>query len=333
MISVTGVVFSITIVALQLAAGQFSSRVMRDFLRDRITQNTFGVFVGTFTYSMVLQRAVVGISGEHTFVPRIAITIAFIFVLVSVGFFILYISHIANSIRVANIVDRIGRETRAVIEVRYPSDVSAAPELPSRASDRVIANRRAGVIVSVNEAALTAIAERENLVLVLLPGPGNFVPGGAPLVSQYFQGEPVEHCDDEILRHIVLDTERSYEQDVAFGFRELVDIAERALSPGINDPTTAAQCIDILHDLLRLLADRDTPSGRHTDESGTLRLVVPVQSFEDLLQLALEEIEYYGAEDIQVPRRLRVMLADLVTAARPEYQAMLQERLRMMTDQ
>lgn len=326
MISVTGLVFSITIVALQLAAGQFSSRVMRDFLRDRTIQFTFGVFVATFTYAMVLQRSVRGTSnGPKSFVPQLAVSIAFVFVLASVAVFIVYINHIANAIRVANIVDRIGVETRVVLDQRYPHNaVTHTPALPTEPPNHSVACPHPGVLVSLNEKALVDSAANADAVVALIPTVGDFVPAGATLFAVYGDGLGA----DELLRHVAFDSERTYEQDVAFGFRELVDIAERALSPAVNDPTTAAQAIDILHDLLRRLATRPTPTGLHTDATGRLRLIVPVHTFADFLALALEEIEHYGADDVQTPRRMHVMLTDLYGVALPAYRPLLQAQLR-----
>ncbi|MGI8761096.1 MAG: DUF2254 domain-containing protein [Jatrophihabitantaceae bacterium] len=329
MISMTGLVFSITIVALQLAAGQFSSRVMRDFLRDRVIQLTFGVFVATFTYSMVLQRSVRGSSsGGPVTVPQLAVSVAFVFVLGSVALFIVYINRIANSIRVANIVDRIGTRTRATLDTRYPLDgAPAAPPPPTSPPDRYLSCPRPGVIVSINESALVARAERSGSVLVLLPRVGDYVPAGARLIAVH--GAVGSEAD--LLRHIAFDTERTYEQDVAFGFRELVDIAERALSPAVNDPTTAAQSIDVLHDLLRRLAIRPAPVGGHVDAAGRLRLLTPRYEFADLLDLALEEIAHYGRGDVQTPRRLHAMLADLHDVARPEYRPAITGWLQAVT--
>lgn len=139
MISITGLVFSITIVALQLAAGQFTSRVMRDFLRDLLIQWTLGIFVATFTYAMVLQRAVRGTSESGPVVPALGITVAFLLVLASVGFFIAYIHHIANSIRIAEIVERIAAETRTAIDQSFPHEEPGPPAaLPQGKPDRVV---------------------------------------------------------------------------------------------------------------------------------------------------------------------------------------------------
>jgi uncharacterized membrane protein len=321
MITMTGLVFSLTVVALQLAAGQFSSRVMRDFLRDRVIQVTFGVFVATFTYALILQRSVRGVSSSGpTVVPQLGISAAFLLVLASVALFVVYINRIANSIRIANIVTRIGARTRATIEQRYPTEADTAtptPAPPERPPTRFIPTQRAAVVVSLNEQALITLAAEQDCVLVLLPRIGDYIPQNSPLFAQH-GGPP---CADAIRRHVSFDTERTYEQDAAFGFRELVDIAERALSPAVNDPTTAAQAIDIAHDLLRDVATRPRPQSHHLDRNGALRLVTRRYDFPDLLELTVEEIAHYGTHDLQTPRRLRAMLNDLTTIARPEYAA------------
>ncbi len=329
MISITALVFSLTIVALQLAAGQFSPRVMRDFLRDRLIQLTLGIFIATFTYTMVLQRSVKGTTGSSDeSVPEVEISLAFALVLLSVGFFIAYIDHMANAIRVANIVDRIGINARETIETLYrPNESSTeADHAAGHRTGRELVAPRAGVVVSLNEDALVKAASRSGAVLIVSAHVGDYLPKGAPLLTivgeigqkDVSQGES---CDDsQLLRHVAFDTERTYEQDVALGFRELVDIAERALSPGVNDPTTAAQAIDVLHDLLRQIAGLPAPTGWYGDSTGRARLFVPGYGFDDLLELSMAEILHYGYEDVQTPRRLRRMLDDLASMALPAHQ-------------
>ena len=322
MISFTGVVFSITIVVLQLTSGQFSPRVLRAFLRDRAIQFALGVFVSTFVYAMVVQRAITGSAGHHPFVPRIAVTGAFVLVLASVGLFIFYIHHVTNMIRVADIVAGVGAESRAVLERRYPPDQRPAGPVPGlEPAVRTVPAPRPGVLVSVNEEALVHLAERGGCVIVLSARVGDYLPQGAPL-ARIHAGE--DGCGpgitgSRLLREVAQDTERTMEQDLAFGFRQLVDIAERALSPSTNDPTTACQALDVLHDLLRRLSTRHLPSGRLSGPDGSLRLIVPPYSFADFVDLAIGEIWHYGSDAVQVPGRIRAMLADLSAAALPEY--------------
>lgn len=315
MISFTGLVFSITVVVLVLTSGQFSPRVLRRFLRDRTIQWTFGVFVATFLFAMTVLRTVLGTDNNGAFVPRIAVTVAFVLVLVSVGLFIRYIHHIITRIQVANIITDIGRETRDVLEARCPPDGGEGPPEPSLASERVeVAAPRSGVLTSLAERRVAERACREGVVVVVLPRIGDFVPSGAPLCIVHGGGPA-----GWILECVAIDEERTMEQDVAFGFRQLVDIAERALSPSTNDPTTACQVIDALHDLLRRIVTRRLPAGRYAGGRGGVGLVVPQYSGEDYLDVALEEIWYYGADSTQVPDRLAVLLRDLRTVARPEH--------------
>ena len=265
MIAFTGLVFSITIVVLQLTSGQFSPRVLRAFLRDRAIQFALGVFVSTFVYAMVVQRAVTGSAGHDPFVPRIAVTGAFVLVLASVGLFIFYIHHVANMIRVATIVTTLGAESRELLERRYPAGQPAAGPAPGLGpAGRTVAAARAGVLVSVNEAALVRLASQAGCVVELAARVGDFLPQGAPLARIHPDGDQTGPGIDEarLLGEVAQDTERTMEQDLAFGFRQLVNIAERALSPATNDPTTACQALDMLHDLLRRLSVRYLPTGQ-----------------------------------------------------------------------
>lgn len=319
MIAFTGLVFSITVVVLQLTSSQFSPRALRTFLRDRTIQWTLGIFVATFVYAMVVLRNVLGSSDRNGFVPRIAVTVASAFVLLSVGLFIRYIDHVANMIRVVSIITEVGDESRRLLERRYP----CAPPVPAGKLDvpphrEIVAAPTAGVLVALNEQAIVRRAARDGLVVVVLIRVGDFVPLGAPLVEVHSSAGN-QNTAGWLRRYLAFASERTTEQDFAFGFRQLVDIAERALSPAVNDPTTACQAIDVLHDLLRRLATRPPPSGRFTDAGGQVRLVVPQYSFADLLHVVVAEIWRYGSDAAQVPERLATMLGDLRSVALPEH--------------
>jgi uncharacterized membrane protein len=317
MITFTGLVFSITIVVLQLTSSQFSPRVLRTFLRDRTIQLSLGVFVATFVYAMVVLREVRGTGGSGGFVPRLAVTVTFVLVLLSVGLFIRYVAHIANMIRLASIVDSIGREARAAL-ARCPRSEPVAPEPSLGSARRTVGAPRPGVLVAVNAAAIVREGRAADCQFVLLPRVGDYLPEGAPLLRVHGPGDV---DDDRLVELVSFDLERTLEQDLAFAFRQLVDIAQRALSPGVNDPTTAVQAIDVEHDLLRRLATRPLESGCHTDPEGTVRLVVPVVGFGDYLDLAIGQIWPDAADKVQVPARVRALLDDLAQVARPEYRS------------
>ncbi|MBW3575875.1 MAG: DUF2254 domain-containing protein [Actinobacteria bacterium] len=284
MLTLTALVFSVTIVVLQLASGQFSPRVLRTFLRDRRSQTTLGVFLATFLYALIVLRAVRGDGGTvDRFVPGISVGVSFALVVVSVAFFVQYIHNITTSIRVIEIIDRISKETAAAIERIHPADLQSADVAPpslAAPSTTVCAATR-GVVTSVNVDRLFRIAERADVCLAVVPGVGDFVATGMPLVDVHGDGDGEGVDDDAVRRAISLAKERQLDEDPAFGFRQLVDIAERTLSPGVNDPTTAVQCLDHLHDLLRRLAHRPLPPRvTRTSERG-VRVVLPRPTWED----------------------------------------------------
>ncbi|WP_165865540.1 DUF2254 domain-containing protein [Vallicoccus soli] len=319
MISFTGLVFSITVVVLQLTSSQFSPRVLRSFLDDRSNQLALGVFVATFTYALVVLRSVRGTAQVDPFVPQLAVTTAFAFVLASVLVFLGYIHHIAQSIRAATIVERIGDETRALLERVHPADADPAAGLPLPPwPGRTVAAAAPGVVQEVDDAGLARLAGGCGATVVLRRAVGEFVPAGAPLLD-------VHGADEDALpaarlrAGVLLGKERSLQQDVGFGLRQLVDIAERALSPGVNDPTTAVQVVDQLHDLLRRLVSRHLRPRQRCTRDGALAVHVPGPALADHLALATEEIAHWGSDSPRVLRRLDVMLADLREAALPEH--------------
>ncbi len=326
MITFTGLVFSITIVVLQLTSSQFSPRVLRTFLRDRLTQFALGTFVATFVYSVTVLRTVTG--GDAVFVPDIATTVGLGLLLLSVGMFVAYIHHIASAIQISSVLTAIGRETRETLDRRYPTDgEDAAPTAGPRPGRAVAVVRapRSGIVTQVDTDRLVGIAGEADVAFRMEAGPGDFVPAGAPLVEVLGAGG-VDH--GAVAAAITLSDDRTMQQDVAFGFRQLVDIAERALSPGINDPTTAVQALDQLHDLLRRLAPRSLRDGLHRGDDKAVRLVTPPERFADYLDLALQEIDQYGADALQVQRRIEALLTDVAAAARPEHRAVTESWLR-----
>jgi uncharacterized membrane protein len=241
MISFTGLVFSITIVVLQLTSSQFSPRVLRSFLEDRFNQVALGVFVATFVYALMVLRGVRGTAQVDSFVPQIAVTVAFVLVLASVLVFLAYIHHIAQSIRAATVIASIADDTRALIEVRVPADSRPGPVLPlPNGPSRTIAADRPGVLQRVDDRALGDAADSQGVSIELLRAVGEFVAKGAPLALVH--GE-ASFDDGRLHAAVHVGRERSMDEDIGFGLRQLVDIAERTLSPGINDPTTACRLL------------------------------------------------------------------------------------------
>lgn len=330
-----GLVFSITILVLQLASGQFSPRVLRTFLRDRTSQLTLSVFIATFAYSLLTLRVLrVDMNSQDAFVPALSVTVAFAMVLLSLGVFVYFINHIAHSIRAVTVIEAVASETRRAIEDMYPDEVGEEsggpqPPLPDRDADAIVRAKHQGVVVRIDGERLMGLLTHQNLVAEIIPMVGDFMPEGAPLMRVWsLTGADVN--PDRLHSTIELDRERTMEQDPMFGLRQLVDIAEKALSPGINDPTTAVQSLDQIHDLLRRLAGRRFPDVARADDDGLLRVVAPRPTWDDYVRLGLDEIRQYSSGSIQVIRRMRHLLEDLSATVPPSRSAAVRLQLELL---
>ena len=330
MLTFTGLVFTITMLVLQLASSQLSPRVMRTFLRDRGNQVVLGIFIATFVFTLLVLREVrTPIDGAGAFVPAVSVWVAFAFLLASVAAFVWYIDHMAHAIRASTVIANIWGETVEAIERLYPERLSTGSVevdwTPLSAPNIVLKATSPGVIVGVDEAALLGGSETGDQVIELCWRVGDFVPEGAAIARLW--GDWTRDSADKVRAALATGGERTLDQDPAFGFRQLVDIALRALSPGTNDPTTAVQALDRLHDLLRRLVRREIPPPTRSVD-GRPRLVVPGPSWEDYVHLSLEEIRLAGAGQIQVTRRLRALLADLESEAPDNRRGVLRQEDR-----
>lgn len=341
MISLTGLVFSITIVVLQLASSQFSPRVLSTFLDERVPQVTLGVFTASFIYSLTVLRAVSGsVEGTTTEVPQIAVSLAFLLVLASVGMFLAFIHHITESISVEVIVQTVGSETRELLEGSRAEasldESSGAGHAGSGAADgedsddrvtgrtQVVLTDSNGYLNYVDAAGLVAAAAKADARVEMLHPLGTFLVADQPLATLHplgrdQQGRPREQDHDAVRSATSITSRRSMEQDVTFGLRQLVDIAERALSPGVNDPTTAVQVLNELHTILRLIAVRPDVGTAHADDDGMVRLLTCEWTFEQYLDLCIDEIAHWGESSIQVPRRVEQMLTQLEVNAHAQH--------------
>lgn len=306
-----GLTFSITVVALQLASSQFSPRVLGPLLRDRWTRGALATFVGTFVHCLVVLREVRdGGDGDQAFVPGAAVGVALLLGLVSVGALVGFVHHTAQSLRVVTLVDRTFRATVETLDAWY--DGTPDRGRPREGASRDLRAHRDGVLAALDRRALVGFAVEHDLTVEVLVAPGSWVVAGRPLLRLH----GARAADDEVAAALEVDKvlgrsrEREVGHDPAYGFRLLVDIAERALSPGVNDPTTAVQCLDRLHSLLARIADRDLDVG-DTVVDGVVRLRLPVPDWADYLGLACDEVRHWGADSLRVHRRLEVLLDDL----------------------
>jgi uncharacterized membrane protein len=335
MMTFTGVVFSVTVLVLQLASSQFSPRVLRTFLKDQPAQLALGTFVGTFVYALFGLRSVRGKTDEIDLnVPSFTVWFAVLLALLCVGAFIGYIHHVAQSIRAVVVIRRIADETRSAMKRLYPEGIGDEleeqdmPAFQGPVTLLVLHRGSSGVLSDVHADELVSSAREARVVLRLLPCVGDFVAQGSPLFE--VRGG-AEKLDIRVATSaLVVNSERDISNDVAFGFRELVDVAERALSPSTNDPTTAIQVLDEIHDLLLRLARRRFPDPARRSEDGELLVYLPRLDFDDFVRLALDEIRQYGANSIQVLRRLRFLVEDLSRIAPPWRRAELAIQLALL---
>ena len=315
MVSLTALVLTITMVVVQLAMGQFSPRIVQTFLRDKPSQLAVGLFVATFAHAMLALREVS--LAEDGQVPGLAIAVAYVLVLVSIAMLVLYVNHIGRSLRVSALIELVGDDVRRLIDQQYPDRVV---ELDTDAS--VIVLPESAVITGVDRERLVDLAANSGCVLHMAVAVGTFVPSGAPMLR--VEGDPSKLDRDAVLTAISTGMERTLDEDVAYGLRMLVDVAERSLSDSeFLDPTTAVQAIDRLHDALRQLAVRRHPDGRFCDRSGALRLTIPSMSWDMHVHLAFDEIRLAGVRSPQVTRRLVAALDDLLAVAPEQRRAPL----------
>jgi uncharacterized membrane protein len=321
MVSLTALVLTVVLVVVQLAMGQFSPRIVAAILQDKPSQFAIGIFVGTFAHAMLTLSQVNTAEGDE-FVPGVAIMVAFVLIIVSIMVLVLYVNHIGRKLRAASLIEAVGDQIRAKLDELYPERLTEERETPG-----VLFAPRSGVLLHIDHTHLIDLARKADVVLEVLPALGDFVPAGAPLVR--IKGQLKLDVGSEVLRRISLDTERSFDQDLSYGPRLLVDICVRSLAEPF-DPTTAVQAIDRLHDFLRSLMDRVFPSGEYRDQAGTVRLVIKTVSWDDYVRLSFEEIRKRAAGSVQATRRLRACLEDLLECAPEERRAPLERQLRLL---
>jgi uncharacterized membrane protein len=316
LITVTGVVFSVTIVALQLASSQFTPRVLRNFTADRSNQIVLGVFIGTFTYAVLVLRVVRSeTADEQAFIPRLAVALGVGLVLVSIGFLIYFIDHASRSVQVSMILDRVSRITLEQVERLFPETIGRAEtaeeaeELPL--GDHVaVTAAESGYLQAVDDRELFQIGRSKELVIRMERGVGEYVLRGRELASVWPARSLDEAAAKKIRRAFVLGAERTQEQDVEFGLIEISDIAVKALSPGINDPTTAMHCIDRLSEILLAMGARRPPAALRT-EKGRIHFIARHSTYERAVGLAFDQIRHFGSGNPGVAKKLLDALTQL----------------------
>jgi uncharacterized membrane protein len=317
----TFVVFvsSALLIALQLASAQMTPRIIALVFRDPITRWAMTLFVYTFTLSVAVVLRI------GTWVPGLAVYISSYGCVVSLVVFLYLIDHLGKMLRPGEALRTVAVLGRRVIEGVYPRSVSDIHRLrPMPANIAIsdptcsIPSRRDGVILACDIPQIVATAQRTGCVVELVPQVGDFVASGAPLFHVY--GDATRVPAAALRQLVAIGHERSLEQDPLFAFRIIVDIACKALSPAINDPTTAVLAIDQLHHLLGKVGTRHLDDERLRDSSGQIRLLYRTPGWDDFVNLAVTEVRQFGCQSVQVSRRLHAMLESLI-AILPEQRA------------
>ena len=321
--------FGSLLVAIQVAGGQYTPRIIATtLLRDNAIRFTVGYFVFTMLFSV---RALANLRVETN--RQFNTFIAGVFGLVSIVIFLYLIDYAARMLRPVSIVQRVGKDGIAVIESVYPEPTTGPrPRESSRmpaSADRTVAHAGfSGVVLAVELARLAAQAQRANGIIEFVPQVGDFVAVDETLFRLYGGAGAI---DDRALRgYVALGSERTIEQDPTFAFRILVDIAIKALSAAINDPTTAVLAIDQLHRLLRLAGLRDLRGEEIRDAAGELRLVFRTPNWEDFVHLTCIEIRHCGAGSVQIMRRMRSMLENLMHTLPQHRHSELRQQLDLL---
>lgn len=310
MITIAGVVFSITIVALTLASGQFGPRLLGNFLRDRGNQIVLGTFVATFLYCLLVLRTIHVDPNGYT--PYWGTLVGLVLAVCSLGVLIYFMHHIAVSIQAPNLIAAVYGELEEDLTRLFPERLGMAEE--NEANKTTIPHILAriekegmdvkaevgGYLQAIENDELMEIARDQNLVILLHYRPGHFITKGASLAKVLAIGPMADFISPSINKQMICGNNRTQEQDIEFSVLQLVEVAVRALSPGINDPFTCINCIDHLSAILCQLCQRKIPSPFRYDRDGVLRIIAPPVTFEGVLNAAFHQIRQHGKGNVAV---------------------------------
>lgn len=320
LITVTSLTFSLTVVTLQLASSQFSPRLLRTFTSDIFVQATLAVFLATFTYALTVLRAVRDADGSDVaVVPRLSVTVAFVLGLASVLGLVLFLAHLARQIRVETMLRNVHEDASATVELAtIPSDdAQDRVPMPTPRHDAVVLTApSSGFLTSIDENKLRAVAIDVDAVVSIDCHPGSSLVDGVPIGRAWSErrqldDEAVGRIQQAIGRTIRIGYERTAAQDVGYGLRQLTDVANKALSPGINDPTTAIHALGHISALLCQLAGRDLGPVLLRDDDGMVRVVLRRPDLAEFVDGAITQPRRYGSSDPQVMTRLFRLLEEL----------------------
>jgi uncharacterized membrane protein len=328
MAALTGFVVTVTVLVVQMATGTFSPRYLRLWYRDRMLKMLLALLIGTLAYSFTLLRRV-----EASFVPNLGVSIAGFLVVINLLLFVVFLDRFLHRLRPVAVAEQVANYVNRDFE-HYATALGGADvfsgvfEPVGEEPTLVVRSAKPGAIQGLDVRGLADWAREHECVVVVCHHVGDFVPAEATLIETYGGTVPGTRAGGKLRKMIVLGDERTVEQDSAFAIRIIVDIADRALSSAVNDPTTAVQALNHLSDVLRLIGTTDLSRSRWRSD-GTVRtgVVIPARSWEEYLMLGVTEIREYGRTAIQVMRRMRAMLEELRDEVRAEHRPAVEEEL------
>jgi uncharacterized membrane protein len=337
MISVAGITFSITMATLSLASSQLGPRLLQNFMRDRGNQVVLGTFVAIFTYCLLVLRTIR--SGEEdVFVPHLSVTLAFLMALAGVGVLIYFFHHTSMMIQAETVITGIGRDLQNGIErlfsteagyLAYERELRGEDDIPADFDEQVayLKAPASGYLQAMDYEALKQVAQEHDLLLRLLYRPGEFLSGGSEIVAVYPGADLSDEIETAIYGGLVMGASRLHIQDVELAIDQLVEIAVRALSPGINDPFTVIACLNQFSTALSTLVERSIPSGYYYDDESHLRLISDAVTFAGIVDSAFNQIRQHGREDVAVSIRLLEVISIIMARATTdeERQALLRQ--------
>jgi len=311
-VTVTGVVFSITMLTLAQTSALFGSRLLRSFLNHNVTQFTLAVFLGTSLYCFTVLRTIREVNGGDVFVPHISVGVGLLAGLASLATFVLFIHHVSRAIQAQTVVRNVAHELDEAIDRLFPHQIGEGDDhddetdshIPSDAEDEgIVESTSDGYVQAVDGPTLMELATEYDMVIRLLRRPGHFIAAGIPIAVLH-PPQPDEGLAERINACFLNGSRRTPRQDVECAIHELVEVAVRALSPGVNDPHTAIACIDYLGAGLMRLSRRSLPSPYRRDGTGRVRVIAEPITFGDALDAAFNEIRQHGCRTASVVIRL-----------------------------
>jgi uncharacterized membrane protein len=323
-------VSSALLVAVQLASAQLTPRIIGILFRSPVMRAALSLFVFTFTFSLA---ALIRITES---VPSLTVHVAAYSCVASLAAFLYLIDHVGKALRPSGALSLVGLHGRKVIKAVYPKGLGDQQPRPADVASQLhmekpavtFAKQRDGVVLAFDIDGLVKLAEQHECIIELVPQVGDHMAAGDPLLRVIGGSTPI--AESALSRVVAVGMERTLEQDPTFAFRIMVDIASKGLSPAINDPTTAVLALDQIHRLLRYVGTRDLDTGLVHDAQGRLRLVYRTPDWEDFVCLAVTEIRQFGGESIQIARRLRAMLENLIQVLPESRRPLLQKELAIL---